>query len=105
MDTIKRKLQYTKIMDDNRRSHAQPIYYYKATKRANEVSKWNGYNHTIKKYNTQKIKDDNRGSHAQPKNYLQSGELTTLQSCKCYHPARLLEKDQKPSPDKIENSQ
>ena len=32
MDTIKRKLQYTKIMDDNRRSHAQPIYYYKATK-------------------------------------------------------------------------
>jgi hypothetical protein len=33
MDTIKRNLQYTQNMDDNRRSHAQPnIYYYKATK-------------------------------------------------------------------------
>lgn len=54
-----------------------------------------------KRTTIQKNKDDNRRSHAQPKNYLQSGELTTPQSCKCYHPARLLEKDQKPSPDKI----
>lgn len=104
MDTIKKKLQYTKNMDDNRRIHAQPIYYYKATKELMKLA--SGRIQSYNKKNTYtKINDDNRRSHAQPKNYLQSGELITPQSCKCYHPARLLEKDQKPSPDKTENSQ
>lgn len=38
MDTIKKKLQYTKNMDDNRRIHAQPIYYYKATKELTKLA-------------------------------------------------------------------
>lgn len=58
-----------------------------------------------KKLQYMKSKDEDRVSQAQAKNYLQSDALTIPQSCKCYHPARLPEKDQKPSPDKIEHIQ
>jgi hypothetical protein len=52
-----------------------------------------------------KSKDGDRVCQAQANVYLQSDALTIPQSCKCYHPARLPEKDQKPSPDKMEHIQ
>jgi hypothetical protein len=55
MDTIKKKLQYTKNMDDNRRIHAQPIYYYKATKELMKLASGRIQSYNKKKIYTQKL--------------------------------------------------